>query len=326
VQSPCQAARQRHARMLMDEGSYPAALRRRVHPRHPDQRMKRWWRPVTGAPRRQACRAEPAGEALAAWAVERTPRAPSRWISSMARSIGHHRRTWIYVADWQYARRPRVTSTTRLPQEHAVLGVRFSRSDATHLLAIVHERYQGVIGDEFGKTVMGFMGDEPTASRSPDAQSFDEFQSRKGYDCAQMSSLLTSSPTASDRRVQADYSDVWSALYRESYFRVQADWCAATGWSTRPLNNDDNLTPCVARGRLFPRHALCTVPGVDAIWRQICRHGGRLPKLASSAAHLNAARARSARALPSTARAHHRAGEVVMDYEFVRASTCSSAC
>lgn len=50
-------------------------------------------------------------------------------------------------------------------------------------LADVHEQYKKYIGDEFGRTVLGFMGDEPSFPGVPyTARIYDEFERRKGYD------------------------------------------------------------------------------------------------------------------------------------------------
>ena len=45
------------------------------------------------------------------------------------------------------------------------------------------DAYAKAIGDEFGKTVMGFRGDEPAYGFNPwTPRLFDEFEKRKGYD------------------------------------------------------------------------------------------------------------------------------------------------
>jgi len=35
--------------------------------------------------------------------------------------------------------------------------------------------------------------------------------------------------TTAQKRMKADYWDVWSDMFRENFFDVQADWCAANG-------------------------------------------------------------------------------------------------
>ena len=331
VQFAVAQARERGMRVwLMDEGSYPSGFAGGAFTRdHPDQRMKA----LVATSHGSATGGKPVAlnlpaEALAAWAVERTSK------STVTLDIVNGKLNWtpppgtwdITSADWQY-RTPatRYVNNPGFPKNTQYSAFDFLDADATRtFLAIVHERYQSAIGDEFGKTVMGFMGDEPDCAAIPwTAQSFDEFQSRKGYDLRpQMSSLLASSPTASDRRVQADYSDVWSALYRENFFRVQADWCAANGLEyIVHLNNDDNLNALVPlAGDYFRDMRYVQVPGVDAIWRQIWPGTvADYPKLASSAAHLNG----RPRAFSESFAVYGRGLTIeqakwVMDYEFVR--------
>jgi hypothetical protein len=331
VQFAVAQARERGMRVwLMDEGSYPSGFAGGAFTRdHPDQRMKA----LVATSHGSATGGKPVAlnlpaEALAAWAVERTSK------STVTLDIVNGKLNWtpppgtwdITSADWQY-RTPatRYVNNPGFPKNTQYSAFDFLDADATRtFLAIVHERYQSAIGDEFGKTVMGFMGDEPDCVAIPwTAQSFDEFQSRKGYDLRpQMSSLLASSPTASDRRVQADYSDVWSALYRENFFRVQADWCAANGLEyIVHLNNDDNLNALVPlAGDYFRDMRYVQVPGVDAIWRQIWPGTvADYPKLASSAAHLNG----RPRAFSESFAVYGRGLTIeqakwVMDYEFVR--------
>ena len=38
--------------------------------------------------------------------------------------------------------------------------------------------------------------------------------------------VLRQQLTEEARRVKADYYDVWSTIFRDSFFGVQADWCA----------------------------------------------------------------------------------------------------
>ena len=57
--------------------------------------------------------------------------------------------------------------------------------DATRaFLKITHETYKAAVGDEFGKTVLGFFGDEPdyTCFMPWTPKLLDEFRQQKGYD------------------------------------------------------------------------------------------------------------------------------------------------
>ena len=331
VQFAVAQARERGMRVwLMDEGSYPTGFAGGAFTRdHPDQRMKALVATSHGsASSGKTVTLTVAPEAMAAWAVERTSK------TTVTLPIVNGKVTWtapsgtwdITSADWQY----RTPATRYVNNPGFAKNTQYSAFDfldpdaARTFLAIVHERYKSAIGDEFGKTVMGFMGDEPDCVAIPwTARSLAEFQDRKGYDLLpRMFSLLTSTPSASDRRVQADYYDVWSALYRENFFRVQADWCAANGLEyIVHLNNDDNLVALAPpAGDYFRDMRYVQMPGVDAIWRQIWPGTvADFPKLASSAAHLNG----RPRAFSESFAVYGRGLTIeqakwVMDYEFVR--------
>ena len=96
-------------------------------------------------------------------------------------------------------------------------------------LKTTHEVYKEAVGDEFGKTVLGFFGDEPdyTAFMPWTPRLPEEFRQQKGYDLQPHLPLLFA-PKMTDEawRVKADYWDVWSGIFRDSFFGVQADWCA----------------------------------------------------------------------------------------------------
>jgi len=82
--------------------------------------------------------------------------------------------------------------------------------DATRqFLVWTHEKYKRAVSPEFGRTFMGFMGDEPDYSIGG----------------------IPWSPRLTDeaRRIKADYWDVWSKLFSEHFFKVQAEWCRANG-------------------------------------------------------------------------------------------------
>ncbi len=103
--------------------------------------------------------------------------------------------------------------------------------DATRaFLKTTHEVYKQLFGQEFGKTVLGFFGDEPdyTGFIPWTPKLLDTFREQKGYDLQPYLPLFFA-PKLTDeaRRVKADYWDVWSGIFRESFFGVQADWCAA---------------------------------------------------------------------------------------------------
>ncbi len=158
-------------------------------------------------------------------------------------------------------------------------------------LRYVHEEYKKAIGDEFGKTVLGFMGDEPSVAGMPwTAALMDEFERRKGYDLRPyLAGLLARDSSSTARRVRADYWDVWTDLYSENFFKPQTDWCERNGldYIVHLCGEEDLKSLIGLDGDYFKVNRTVQTPGVDAIWRQIWP-GTRAdyPKLASSSAHL----------------------------------------
>lgn len=154
-----------------------------------------------------------------------------------------------------------------------------------------HEQYKKYFGNEFGKTFMGFMGDEPDFAYTPwTPRIIEEFRLRKGYDPTPwLASFFVPQLNEEVKRVKADYWDVWSDLFRDNFFNVQAEWCRENNIDyIVHLNHEDQL-PGLARssGDFFKNMRNVAVPGVDAIWAQIWMdHVADYPKLASSAAHL----------------------------------------
>jgi hypothetical protein len=191
-------------------------------------------------------------------------------------------------------------------------------------IAFTHEQYERVLGAEFGHTVLGFRGDEPDFAYTPWTPALpDEFQRRKGYDVRPyLASFFAPQPTDDVRRVKADYWDVWSDLFSEHFFRVQAEWCAEHELAHLVhLNHEDEMPKLVrSEGDFFKAVRHVQVPGVDAIWNQIWP--GKVadfPKLASSAAHLFG----RPRAFSESFAAYHVQPTVeqakwVVDHQFVR--------
>ena len=158
-------------------------------------------------------------------------------------------------------------------------------------LAWTHEQYKNAFGNEFGKTFMGFMGDEPDFAYTPWTSAIkEEFIRRKGYDVTPwMASFFVPQMSEEARRAKADYWDVWSDLFRDNFFTVQSDWCRENNVDyIVHLNHEEQLPGLIrSSGDYFKNMRNVAVPGVDAIWAQIWMdHVADYPKLASSAAHL----------------------------------------
>jgi hypothetical protein len=180
--------------------------------------------------------------------------------------------------------------------------------DATRaFLKTTHEVYKELFGQEFGKTVLGFFGDEPdyTGFIPWTPKLLDTFREQKGYDLQPYLPLFFApNPTDEAKRAKADYYDVWSGIFRESFFGVQADWCARNSLEYLVHLNHEELMLNLSRpedlirneGDFFRdmRHVL--IPGIDnlnqLVPRAVIREdttydvNDNFPKLASSAAHL----------------------------------------
>jgi hypothetical protein len=156
-------------------------------------------------------------------------------------------------------------------------------------LTDVHEQYKRYVGHEFGKTVLGIMGDEPSFPGVPYTEGiYEEFLRIKGYDPRPHLGQLFETAGEEALRFRADYWDVWTRLYRDHFFGLQAEWCAREGLeSLTHLCGEENMPELVnLNGDFFRCFRKVQIPGVDAIWRQIW-YGktADYPKLASSAAH-----------------------------------------
>jgi hypothetical protein len=176
-------------------------------------------------------------------------------------------------------------------------------ADATRaFLKIVHETYRQAIGDEFGKTVLGFFGDEPDYSiaGSPwTPKLLDEFQARKGYDLKPyLTQFFAGKLSDEAQRAKADYWDVWSGIFQNSFFGTQAEWCAKYNVEYLVhLNHEENMTALVrSEGDFFRDERYVQVPGIDNLSQLLpnlvhtpdgtWRINNNFPKLASSTAHL----------------------------------------
>jgi hypothetical protein len=90
-------------------------------------------------------------------------------------------------------------------------------------------------------------------------------------------------------RARADYWDVFSILFAESFFKVQADWCAANHLEYQVhLNHEEaELDLTRSEGDFFRDMRSVQVPGIDTTRHQIWTDTvSDFPRLASSVAHV----------------------------------------
>lgn len=163
-------------------------------------------------------------------------------------------------------------------------------------LAFTHEAYKKAVGEEFGKTILGFRGDEPDYSISGlpwTPKFFERFQAAKGYDIRPyLAAFLQPRDvvlTPEQLRARADYYDVFADMFRDGFFKPQADWCAANGLEYQVHLNHEEMQIQLAHseGDFFRDMRFVQIPGVDSIWHQIWTDTiSDFPRFASSAAHV----------------------------------------
>jgi hypothetical protein len=165
-----------------------------------------------------------------------------------------------------------------------------------------HQGYYDAMPEEFGKTIMGFRGDEPDYSISGlpwTPALFDTFQKVKGYDVRPyVAAMLTSQGgrgqaapklTPAELQAKADYYDVFSQMFRDGFFKPQGVWCAAHNVEYQVHLNHEEAEMDLTRseGDFMRDMKYVEVPGIDTIWHQIWTDTiSDFPRLAASAAHL----------------------------------------
>jgi alpha-L-rhamnosidase len=183
-------------------------------------------------------------------------------------------------------------------------------------LEFTHQQYFNAMPDDFGKTILGFRGDEPDYSIAGlpwTPAFFDRFQQEKGYDVRPyLAAMLLSQgggrprpaapgaaapppPTAptkltdAELRAKGDYYDVFSQMFRDGFFKPQGVWCAAHGVEYQVHLNHEEMEMDLVRseGDFMRDMKYVQEPGIDSIWHQIWTDTvSDFPRLASSAAHI----------------------------------------
>jgi len=168
-------------------------------------------------------------------------------------------------------------------------------------LQTVHETYFGAVGDQFGKIVLGFFGDEPDYSSGIPwtPKLLETFKAQKGYDLAPyIPSWFDHKPIEKSDLARADYYDVWSGIFKDSFFGEQANWAKAHNVEYLVHLNHEETMMALERseGDYFRDNRYVEVPGIDNLSQLIpslvhtpdgtWNINNNFPKLASSAAHL----------------------------------------
>lgn len=147
------------------------------------------------------------------------------------------------------------------------------------------------LGPEMGTTVMGFRGDEPEYMYTPWTPRINErFKEKKGYDPSPyFASFFATTKTELEKRVKADYFDVWSDMFADNFFKRQADWLGANNMAFITHLNNEHIMPVniEANGDFFRVLNRVQIPGVDVIGSQLAQGvNNDFPKLASSVSHV----------------------------------------
>lgn len=163
-------------------------------------------------------------------------------------------------------------------------------------IAFTHDAYKRAVGDEFGKTILGFRGDEPDFSVAGlpwTPRFFERFTAVKGYDIRPyLASFLGGREarlTPEQALAKADYYDVFSLLFEDGFFKPLGDWVTANGLEYQiHLNHEERLLELAkSEGDFFRTQRHMPVPAVDSIWHQIFPDTvADFPRLASSVAHI----------------------------------------
>mgnify|MGYP001546460907 FL=1 len=198
--------------------------------------------------------------------------------------------------------------------------------NATKLyLDLVMEAYGKYVGAEFGKTILGFRGDETdfTGFIPWTPKLLTIFQQQKGYDLQPYIAQFFATPLSPEAaRARADYFDVWSGLFRDNFYQPMQAWCRAHGMDYMMHLNHEELM--VSRnggadmtkneGSFFRGMRYMGVPGVDNLNQIGPGIVADFPKLAASAAHLFG----HPQAWTESGGSTSPGGKFIADYQFVR--------
>ena len=192
-------------------------------------------------------------------------------------------------------------------------------------LKIIFDAYEKLVGDEFGKTVLGFRGDEPdyTGFMPWTPKLLETFQNEKGYDLKPwIAQFFAGELSVEAKRVKADYWDVWSGMFRDNFFKPMQEWCRARKMDYMVHLNHEELMLNFSRGgdlitnegSLFRCLRYAGVHGIDNLSQIKPGAITDFPKLASSAAHLFG----RPQIWTEQGGGIGQSGKFVTDYQFVR--------
>ena len=144
-----------------------------------------------------------------------------------------------------------------------------------------HERYKDVVGEEFGKTILGVFTDEPSlADRHaafPPNRSWipwtygygDYFKTKMGYDFLDVLPCFYFEGTKS-AKARHDYWHVTALRYNEAYFQTIANWCKENNLAfTGHFLQEDKLGLATrVNGTIMTNYLQMDIPGIDMLCEQ----------------------------------------------------------
>ena len=186
-------------------------------------------------------------------------------------------------------------------------------------LKVIYGAYERAVGEEFGKTILGFRADETDYSGVTPwtPKLLETFQAVKGYDLKPYIPLIFGGHmTPEAQRAKADYWDVWSRLFRDNFYKHMGDWCTSRNMEFMiHLNHEETMLSLVNSEGSFWRDMRYTgVPGIDNLNQIGPGIIADFPKLAASAAHIDG----HPLAWEESGGSPNQAGKFVADYQLVR--------
>lgn len=192
-------------------------------------------------------------------------------------------------------------------------------------LRLIYDAYYKMAGADFGSTILGFRGDETdfTGFMPWTPKLLETFRQVKGYDLLPYLPRFFMPTFPPDvLRAKADYWDVWSAMFRDNFFKIEAEWCEARGVEYMVHLNHEETMLDLSRaedmihneGSFFRDMRYVDVPGIDNLNQIQPGIVADFPKLAADAAHLYG----RPLAWEEEGGSPGQAGKFVADYNLVR--------
>ena len=164
-------------------------------------------------------------------------------------------------------------------------------------LNVIYGAYEKAVGDEFGKTVLGFRADETdyTGVNPWTPKLLETFQTVKGYDFKPYIPLIFGGGTLTweAQRAKSDYFDVWTQMFRDNFYKRLEDWCTARNMEFMiHLNHEEKMLGrgegmISNEGSFWRDMHYVGVPWIDNLNQIGPGIVADFPKLATSAAHVN---------------------------------------